>query len=164
MLMMITMIKPFLKLIGVVLLFLIFVGVGCYSIAHAADFVFGDSIAQGAGRALHVPTAARQGAGSCEIARRFKPHSTYAHILISAGINDGGTCDLKVRSGLSARRVTWILPAPINSGALAAWNMVKLYGDGFVTYACKGVCTKSNFHPASYAVVARAVRRDWNKR
>lgn len=151
------MIQNWVKTITRISLVLALAGPAC-----AADIVIGDSIAVGAGRALGIQTRARQGAGSCEIARRFKPAGNWGHIVISAGINDGGGCDLKVRSGLHARRVTWILPAPINAGALAAWQMVKLYGDGFVSYACHGPCTTRNFHPASYPAVAKAVRRDWH--
>lgn len=129
--------------------------------SKAADMAIGDSIALGTGRALHVPTRARVGASSCAIIA-YVPDRAVRHMVISAGINDGGICDGAVRIRVHARRVTWVLPAPINAGALAAWRVVKLYGDGFVSYACRGPCTRRNFHPASYAAVAKAVRRDWN--
>jgi hypothetical protein len=123
--------------------------------------VIGDSIGLGTGHALGVPTRAKSSQGSCWIRDRYTPVSA-DRVVISAGINDGGLCVGALRARVRARRVTWVIPADINPGAAAVWAQVRLYGDGFVTYTCAGGCSKSNFHPASYAAVARAVRRDWN--
>lgn len=130
--------------------------------AVAADAAVGDSIALGTGHALGVATYARQNMGSCWIEKN-EPLGPFTHVVVSAGINDGGACVFAIRSRLKARRVTWIIPAQINQGADVVWAAVKEWGDGFVTYTCKGGCTKTNFHPASYAVVARAVRQDWGR-
>ena len=128
--------------------------------AHAADAAVGDSIAVGTGHALHISTYGRVGAGSCEIVRRV-PRASYRHLVISAGINDNGACVAAVRARAKANIVIWILPAPINAGRAAVLAAMRP-GDRSVSYACAGGCTKSNFHPASYAVMAKAIRNIWN--
>ncbi len=128
--------------------------------AEASDLVLGDSIALGAGRALHLPTRARVGAGSCEIASWMLAYRAYGHVVVSAGINDGGACVRVLRDRLDARKVIWILPAPINAGRAAVLAAMRA-GDRSVSYACKGPCTKRNFHPGSYARVASDIRRQW---
>lgn len=130
--------------------------------AHAHDAAVGDSIALGTGQALHVRTYARQNMGSCWI-MRHEPLGPYHRLLISAGINDSGACVASLRASVRARYVTWVLPAPINAGTDAVWAAVKAYGDRFVEYTCPGECSKTNFHPASYGVVAAAVRRIWSR-
>lgn len=127
---------------------------------RGADIALGDSIALGTGHALHLPTVARVGAGSCEIAGWVPRRGGFAHVVLSAGINDSGRCVAGLRNALRAKRVIWILPAPINGGR-AAVSRAMHPGDGAVNYTCKGGCTRSNFHPASYAKVASAVRRVW---
>ena len=129
--------------------------------AWAHDAAVGDSIALGTGHALHISTYARVNAGSCEIVRRV-PRARYTHLVISAGINDNGACVAAVRARAKARIVIWILPAPINAGRAAVLAAMRP-GDRSVSYACAGGCTKSNFHPASYAVVAKAIRNIWEK-
>lgn len=137
----------------------IFAWMSWFSPAHARDLAVGDSIALGTGHALHVPTRAKVGAGSCAIADRM-PRGAYDRVVISAGINDQGLCVQAVRAAVHARRVTWILPAPINGGRAMVLAVMRL-GDRSVSYACAGGCSRSNFHPASYAVLARAVRASW---
>ena len=154
-----TMIKLGIKIAAVIVLLLVSLTM-CSILAHAGDMVVGDSIGIGTGHALGVSTYGRTGAGSCEIVRRV-PQATYDHAVISAGINDGGACVGAVRAAVHAQSVVWILPAPINSGRAAVLAAV-LLGDKTVSYACAGGCTKSNFHPASYAVVASAVRAAWS--
>ena len=129
---------------------------------RAADIALGDSIALGAGHALHLPTVARVGAGSCEIARWMPRKGAYGTVVLSAGINDAGACVAALRAALRARKVIWIIPADINAAALKVWNVIKVYGDKWVIYDCPhGRCTKSNFHPASYPKVATAIRSVW---
>lgn len=127
---------------------------------RAADIVIGDSIALGTGHAMGLPTVARSGAGSCEIADWTPRRGRYGHAVISAGINDQGLCVLALRAALRAKRVIWILPAPINAGRSMVLAVMRK-GDRSVSYRCAGPCTKANFHPASYAVVAASVRRVW---
>jgi hypothetical protein len=126
---------------------------------EARDVALGDSIAAGTGHALGVYTVARVGAGSCEIARRV-PAEVFDNAVISAGINDGGRCVAAVRAKVRARRIVMILPAPINAGRAAVLRAIRR-GDAMVGYACRGRCTKVNFHPGSYSAVAAAVRRAW---
>lgn len=128
--------------------------------AHASDLVLGDSIALGTGRALGKPTVARKGAGSCEIADWLPRRGGYGHVVISAGINDQGLCVQAIRRGLRAKRVIWILPAPINAGRSMVLAVMRK-GDRAVSYACDGPCTRTNYHPASYRAVAASVRRVW---
>jgi hypothetical protein len=127
--------------------------------AYARDLVLGDSIAVGTGHALHEPTVALSGASSCW-ALRHAPKGAYDHVVISAGINDGGGCVARLRARVDARRVIWVLPAPINAGRAAVLAAMRP-GDRAISYACRGGCTRSNFHPASYPAVARAVRGVW---
>lgn len=126
---------------------------------YKADHCYGDSIAVGTCAYLHIPTTAHKNLGSCAIAD-FVSTRPFDHVVISAGINDQGLCVLPLRSKVHAQRVIWIIPAPINSGRAMVLQSMRI-GDRFVTYACAGGCTKRNFHPASYAVVAAAVRRQW---
>ena len=146
------------KVFGALLLLLAIL-TSCTYLAHASDMAVGDSIGIGTGHALGVSTYGRVGAGSCEIVRRV-PRATYRFAVISAGINDGGACVAAVRARVLAQRVVWILPAPINPGRAAVLAAMRPE-DGSVSYDCAGGCTKSNFHPASYAVVAAAVRAAW---
>jgi hypothetical protein len=155
-----SLIKTGIKLAVLAVIVIAFV-VSCSILARASDVAVGDSIALGTGHALGVSTYGRVGAGSCEIVRRV-PRGAYAHAVISAGINDGGGCVAAVRARVRAGVVVWILPAPINPGRAAVLAAVRP-GDGTVSYACAGPCTKSNFHPASYAVVAAAVRAAWSE-
>ena len=129
--------------------------------ARGADLAVGDSIAVGTGQALGVHTVARQNMGSCWIAGRV-PGGSWDHAVISSGINDGGGCNALVRARVHAHVVTWILPAPINAGRGATLRAMRP-GDRAVSYACAGGCSKTNFHPASYGVVAQAVRRSWGQ-
>jgi hypothetical protein len=130
------------------------------NLAHANDLALGDSIALGTGHALGLPTVARKGAGSCRIARWGALRGSYGHVILSAGINDGGGCVASLRGRLQAKEVIWVLPAPINSGRVAVLRAMHP-GDRAVTYACRGGCTRTNFHPGSYRDVAAAVRRVW---
>lgn len=132
-------------------------------LAHAEDAAIGDSIALGTGRALHVPTYAAVGKGSCDILK-FMSRRHFDHVVISAGINDPpGACVTLIRSEVNADRVTWILPAPINSARKHIALVALLHGDQYVTYDCPGGCSRRSFHPSSYAVVARAVRETWSR-
>jgi hypothetical protein len=129
--------------------------------AKAADLAEGDSIALGTGRALGVPTHARQNMGSCWIVAHT-PGGSFDHVVLSAGINDPpGPCLASLRARLTAKVVVWVLPAPINSARASVAAVAARWGDRTVSYACAGGCTRRNFHPASYAVVANAVRRAW---
>jgi hypothetical protein len=116
--------------------------------------VYGDSIALGAGEALHVPTHARVGMGSCWIKDNvFGPLP--AVVVLSAGINDPpGACLESLREAVGERTVIWILPAPINSARRHVESIAARYGDLTVSYNCSGTCTPFNFHPASYGALA----------
>ena len=128
---------------------------------RAADAVVGDSIAKSVGAALGLPTQARVGAGSCEIAGYITARTPWDHLVISAGINDGGRCVAALRAEVHARRVIWVLPAPINPGRAAVIKAMRP-GDGAVSYSCPGGCSRVSFHPASPPAVARAIRNVWN--
>jgi len=132
--------------------------------ANAADLALGDSIALGTGEALGVPTIARQSMGSCWIMDQT-PTGYFDHVVVSAGINDPpGPCLNAIRAHLRAGAVVWILPAAINRARASVAAVASLWGDRTVSYACAGGCTKYNFHPASYATVAAAVRTAWAAR
>ena len=129
--------------------------------AKAQDVGVGDSIMVGTGHALGIPTYAKKSMGSCWI-KNHVPLGHFDHAAISAGINDApGPCLVQIRQKLNARIVTWILPAPINSARAHVIAVSQQWGDRTVSYSCLGGCTKSNFHPASYAEVANAVRSTW---
>lgn len=131
--------------------------------AYASDLAVGDSIALGAGQALHVKTAAVQNDGSCAIVG-FAPGGSFDHVVISAGINDApGSCDEAIRKKYIGAKVVWILPAAINSSRAHVVALAKQYGDKTVSYRCAGGCSTSNFHPASYFAVAAAVRSAWGQ-
>lgn len=131
--------------------------------AHAQDAAIGDSIALGTGRALGVPTYAEVGASSCWVLRHA-PRRAYRHIVVSAGINDApGSCVRALFASIVAARVVVILPAPINSARANVARWAASHGYATISYVCRGGCSKSNFHPASYAVVAAGVRRLWER-
>lgn len=132
------------------------------SSAAASEAMLGDSIAQGTGHAMHVSTYAVKGIGSCAFLSHV-PVANYQNVGISIGINDGGGCVALVRARVHAVRVVWILPASINAGRAAVASVAADYHDGTVSYACKGGCSKVNFHPASYAALAKAMRRAWDQ-
>lgn len=134
---------------------------GWATVASARDISVGDSIAKGTGEALGAETHAVVGAGSCTIVGFFPP-GHFDHAVVSAGINDGGKCVAQVRAKVDADVVVWILPANINKGYAAVRAVARAFGDRTVRYTCRGGCTKTNFHPDSYAKVARWVRVKWN--
>jgi hypothetical protein len=127
------------------------------ALALAGGLVLGDSIALGTGGAMHAPTIARKSMGSCWIAAHT-PRFRGAWAVISAGINDApGACVEAIRSRVRARRVVWILPAPINSARAHVEAVAAANGDRTISYSCPGPCSTSNFHPESYAALAGAV-------
>ncbi len=129
--------------------------------AQAQDIALGDSIALGTGHALGVKTYAWTGASSCTILA-YMPQGRFDHVVISAGINDPpGYCVEAIFDRIVARRVVVILPAEINSARARVAVQAARHGYATVSYACAGGCTKRNFHPGSYAAVARAVRSLW---
>lgn len=116
--------------------------------------VIGDSIALGTGTALHVETRARVGAPSCEILRKV-PGGRYDVVVISAGVNDPpGRCLEAIRARVHARRIIWILPAPINSARAHIAAVACEHGDRTVSY----VPGRDHLHPRSYVELARRVR------
>jgi len=125
-----------------------------------ASIAFGDSIAQGTGHALGIPTVAVVGASSCTILGWVPKRGGFDHVVLSAGINDSGACVLKIRATIPAAKVIWIMPAPIN-GAVEKVKAAIRPGDKVVGYACKGGCSQTNFHPGSYPAVAASVWRVW---
>lgn len=134
--------------------------------AHASDLALGDSIGRGTGdamRAAKVPVTVRAviSGGSCRIAKFAALRKTWDRVVVSAGINDSGQCVAAIRAKLKASLVVWILPADINPGRAAVLAAMQP-GDKSVSYACPGSgCSKSNFHPRSYAEVADEVLRLW---
>lgn len=120
------------------------------------NVAIGDSLAVGAGAALHVETHARVGASSCAI-RAMVPAGQFDHAVISAGMNDPpGRCASAVRDAIRAETVTWILPVNGARGNIVA--IARAHGDATVSYQP----SKSNWpHPASYAGIARSVRASW---
>jgi hypothetical protein len=150
--------KGFVTFLFLVVVFwaLVILAASCF----ANEVAIGDSIAAGTGKALGVETHAKVGAGSCAIIA-LVPGGHYDGAVISAGINDGGGCVGAVRAKVDADVIVWILPAPINPGYAAVRAVARRYGDRTVRYRCAGPCTRSNFHPASYQVVAKWVRIKW---
>jgi hypothetical protein len=129
--------------------------------AKAQNVGFGDSIMEGTGPAMGIPTYARKSMGSCWILGHM-PTGQYEHAAISAGINDApGICLAQIRARIKARYVTWILPANINSARAHVEAIARQFGDKTVSYSCKGGCNKRNFHPGSYGAVAKAVWDTW---
>jgi len=138
--------------------------VGKFDKAHAEDAAIGDSIALGTGRALHVHTFARVGASSCWVLAHM-PRRQFEHVVISAGINDApGRCVRLILAQVRTRVIVVILPAPINSARAHVEVAAVQYGAYPISYACKGGCTTTNFHPGSYTQVARDVRNIWDRR
>lgn len=129
--------------------------------ANAEDLAVGDSIALGTGQALHVRTVAHEGMGSCWILQHA-PGGAFDHVLISAGINDApGRCIEQIRAKYAGAKVVWVLPAAINAARAHVASVAAAHGDKVVAYRCRGGCSKSNFHPASYPSVAAAVQNAW---
>jgi hypothetical protein len=132
------------------------------TMAKAQDAALGDSIAEGTGRALGVPTYARVNSSSCWVLRHT-PSGPFDHVVISAGINDApGACVKTLLDRLRARVVVVILPAPINTARANVEREAARHGFATVSYACPGGCSRRSFHPSSYAVVAAAVRSIWH--
>lgn len=132
--------------------------------AHAENLAVGDSIAVGTGQALHVLTVAKINAGSCTWILPNAPSGSFEHVVISAGINDPpGSCIEAIRAKYAGVKVVWILPAPISSARAHVAAVARANGDMTVSYRCRGRCTKTNFHPASYPSVAAAVQRAWGR-
>lgn len=120
--------------------------------------VIGDSIALGTGMALHVETRARVGAPSCTILHKEVPRGAYRTdtVVISAGVNDPpGHCLEAIRDRIHARRIIWILPAPVNSARAHVAAVAHKHGDATVSY----VPGQDHLHPRSYHELARKVWR-----
>jgi hypothetical protein len=114
--------------------------------------VIGDSLAVGFGAAAHIETHARVSASSCAIAS-FAPSGPADVIVVSAGINDPpGRCLDSLRARLHARRIIWILPAPINSARAHVAAVAAAHGDT----TCSYVTGPRSFHPRSYAALVRS--------
>ena len=131
--------------------------------AHAKpnSIFFGDSIACGTGTAAHrFPKVCVVGASSCTILGWLPAKGSFSHAIVSAGINDSGACVAKIRATIRAKQIIWILPAPINDGRANVLKVLRS-GDRTVSYACKGGCTKTNFHPGSYSKVWADVKKQW---
>ena len=125
------------------------------------DHVFGDSIACGTGAALRVPTTCRVGQSSCWVLHHVT-NKPYRYVAVSAGINDApGPCVRAILRRIVAQRIVVILPAPINSARANVEVAAVQYGAYPISYACKGGCSKRNFHPDSYSALARGVRGLW---
>lgn len=130
--------------------------------AHAQDGSIGDSIAAGTGRALGVKTQARVGASSCWLLHHVTEWS-FRYVVVSAGINDApGPCVSAIFQRIVAKRVVVILPAPINTAYANVSRLALSHGFATIRYRCAGGCSKSNFHPASYTVLAAGVRHLWS--
>jgi hypothetical protein len=114
--------------------------------------VIGDSLAVGFGAAAHIETHARVSASSCAIAS-FVPSGPADVIVVSAGINDPpGRCLDSLRARLHARRIIWILPAPINSARAHVAAVAAAHGDA----TCSYVTGPRSFHPRSYEALVRS--------
>lgn len=120
-----------------------------------ADVYGGDSIACGAGHAAGAPTLCRQSAGSCEISEKV-PAGLWGWVIISAGVNDQGTCVRGVRLHVGQMaQVIWIVPPAKYVKARAAILAVgQEWGDKFVTY----VPGKDGLHPRSYPELVKAIK------
>ena len=118
--------------------------------------VIGDSIAVGTGAVLHMETHARVGAGSCAI-MSMVPGGQYDVAVISAGVNDSpGPCLENIRARLHARRIIWILPAPVNSARSHVAAVAAEHGDGTVSYTPGA----DHLHPRSYSELAGQILRE----
>jgi hypothetical protein len=139
----------------------IVLGIASNTMVQAQDAAIGDSIALGTGNALHVPTYAWIGASSCEILSKM-PSGPFGHVVISAGINSPSSpCLAEIIEKVQAKQITMIVPANINLSHQQVIDLANLHRFHMVEYSCKGGCSKSNFHPGSYSVVARDVQTTW---
>lgn len=136
-------------LIVMVALFLMF---GSVRALYAKPIVVGDSIAFGLGHAMHAPTYARPGAGSCEIARYAFPRASV--IVVSAGINDApGRCLVALYARFHGARVLVVLPKGINSARANVSRLAALRGWETIGY----IAPRRGYHPRSYPEFAGAV-------
>lgn len=130
--------------------------------AWAENASIGDSIALGTGKALHVKTYAKAGKSSCWILDHEVPAHKLHDAVVSAGINDEpGPCVGRLFDAIQADKVVVILPAPINTARANVEAQAEAHGFKTISYQCKGGCSKTNFHPASYRSVGRAVKLIW---
>ena len=80
---------------------------------------------------------------------------SYDVVVISAGVNDPpGRCLEAIRARAHARRIIWILPAPVNSARAHVVEVACEHGDRTVSY----VPGRDHLHPRSYSELARKVR------
>jgi len=127
------------------------------SAASASDLALGDSIAFGAGHAMHVQTVAKVGASSCAILG-FTPRGHFDRVVISAGVNDPpGRCIAKVLASVDAGEVVLILPPGINSARAAIGRLAREHGIKTVSY----IPGPDGIHPRSYPDLAAAVEAAW---
>jgi hypothetical protein len=121
--------------------------------ASANTLALGDSLAVGAGQALHVETVARIAASSCAILRSV-PARHFGVVVISAGTNDPpGGCVEKIRAAVHADLVIWILP--VNGARNHVAVVARAHGDKTVSYAPGP--GRLWPHPRSYQPLAAAL-------
>jgi len=122
--------------------------------ASANTLALGDSLAVGAGQALHVQTIAKVGASSCDILFTV-PRARFETVIISAGTNDPpGSCIEGIRELVHADKVVWILP--VNGARSHVEAVAAVHGDKTVSYS--PASGRAWPHPKSYKPLADAVR------
>lgn len=131
-----------------------------------ACLFLGDSIAADAAAALRsalqdrCAIVARKGAGTAAITD-MAPTADYRTAVLSAGSNDAGNADLaqrvgRLRLGVSARYVLWILPYDRRAAHIVqatAWR----FGDAVIDLA--ELATDDGVHPRTYRGLAYALWR-----
>lgn len=117
----------------------------------------GDSIAVGAGQAMHCTVKAHVGWTSTKIVTLS--NGVKAQLcIISAGSNDPKNPKLivnlkKIRNNLNCNKIVWV--KPINSTAANAVYAAKKANDSVVSFTP----SKDNVHPKSYKTLADSIKK-----
>jgi hypothetical protein len=132
------------------------------ALALISTLVVGDSIAVGAGGALHATTYAHKGWSSCAIyAMLTTRQPTHVdRVVVSAGVNDPpGECVEAIFRDFApfAGEIVVILPPPINSARAHIAAVAARYGAKTVSY----IPGRDHLHPRSYPELARTIRSVW---
>lgn len=132
-----------------------------------ACLFFGDSTAVGTAQAFNRAAAtpcaviARTGARPEDMARWAAPAVPIGTAVVAAGSNSPASPSLaadlsRIRSGLRARRVIWLLP--YDRGAAAIVERVAMSHRDYVLDLAE-LPSGDRLHPHSYAGIATALRR-----
>lgn len=123
--------------------------------------ILGDSIAVGIAQHTPCVVMAQVGRTSSAQANMIVRRVSARHAIISLGSNDPFDPDLlrnlrRVRAGVDARFVTWIIPYHSHAGG-AVRRVADAYGDGMVEL--RAFKTNDGVHPSNYRGVAQDAMR-----